>query len=340
MVTRADVARQAGTSTAVVSYVVNAGPRPVAPETRQRVLDAIAALGYRPNRVAQALRGQRSRVLGLIVPDISNPFYAELARVIENCADVLGYTLVLGNSEQDAQRELRYVRTFLDRQVDGLFLISGSSSDELTALFPEIAVPVILLDRRINFAPNAFLMATDSFAGAVTATRHLLALGHTDIAALCGPARVISERARGYAEAMTEAGLPPVLHHSAEYDRQSSYELACEILTSPRRPSAIFATYDLAGISILRAAADHGLVVPKDVAVVAYDNIQEGQFSVPRLTTVAQPTEELGNTATRHLVGLVEGSIQVKFGMEFIAPRLIVRESCGAKAAFDAATAG
>ena len=96
MVTRADVARRAGTSTAVVSYVINDGPRPVAAETRRRVLDAIAELGYRPNRVAQALRGQRSRVLGLIVPDISNPFYAELARIIENCADLYGYTLVLG----------------------------------------------------------------------------------------------------------------------------------------------------------------------------------------------------------------------------------------------------
>jgi len=161
MVTRADVARRAGTSTAVVSYVVNDGPRPVAAETRQRVLDAIAELGYRPNRVAQALRGQRSRVLGLIVPDISNPFYAELARVIENSADLLGYTLVLGNSEQDAQRELRYVRTFLDRQVDGLFLISGSSSEELMTLSSEVAIPFVLLDRRINYAPNAYLIATD-----------------------------------------------------------------------------------------------------------------------------------------------------------------------------------
>ena len=329
MVTRADVARRAGTSTAVVSYVVNNGPRPVATETRQRVMDAIAELGYRPNRVAQALRGQRSRVLGLIVPDISNPFYAELARVIENAADLDGYTLVLGNSEQDAQRELRYVRTFLDRQVDGLFLISGSSSDELMALFSEIAVPFILLDRRINYAPNAFLLASDSFAGAVTATNHLLSLGHTDIAAMCGPARVVSERARGYTQAMTDAGLRPVLHHSQEFDRQSSYELARHILAQQNRPAAMFATYDLAGVSILRAAVDQGLSVPNDLAVVAYDDIQEGRYTIPRLTTVAQPIDELATAATTHLIGLVEGKIEVKFGMELITPRLIVRESCG-----------
>jgi LacI family transcriptional regulator len=329
MVTRADVARRAGTSTAVVSYVVNDGPRPVAAETRQRVLDAIAELGYRPNRVAQALRGQRSRVLGLIVPDISNPFYAELARIIENCADLYGYTLVLGNSEQDAQRELRYVRTFLDRQVDGLFLISGSSSEELMALFSEIAVPFILLDRRINYAPNAYLLATDGVAGAMTATNHLLTLGHRRIAALCGPSKMPSERAKGYIQAMNEAGLEAVLYHSADFDRQSTYELAKEILDRSDRPSALFATFDLAGISVLRAAADCGIDIPGDMAVIGYDNIQEGLYAVPRLTTMAQPTEELGTLATQHLVGLVEGQIQRTFGMRLITPRLVIRESCG-----------
>ncbi len=329
MVTRADVAKRAGTSTAVVSYVINDGPRPVAAETRQRVLDAIADLGYRPNRVAQALRGQRSRVLGLIVPDISNPFYAELARIIENCADLYGYTLILGNSAQDAQRELRYVRTFLDRQADGLFLISGSSSDELMALFSEIAVPFILLDRRINYAPNAYLLATDGVAGAVMATNHLLSLGHRRIAALCGPSKMPSERAKGYLQAMNQAGLEPVLYHSTDFDRQSTYELAKTILVRPDRPGALFATFDLAAISVLRAAADCGMHIPDDMAVIGYDNIQEGLHATPRLTTVAQPTEELGTLATQHLIGLVEGRIERTFGMRLITPHLVIRESCG-----------
>lgn len=329
MVTRADVASRAGTSTAVVSYVVNDGPRPVAADTRERVLQAIAELGYRPNRVAQALRGQRSRVIGLIVPDISNPFYAELARTVENHADLFGYTLVLGNSEQDAQRELRYVRTFLDRQVDGLILISGSSSEQLTALFSEIPVPFILLDRRINYAPNAYLLATDGVAGAAMATNHLIALGHRSIAALCGPSKMPSERAKGYIQAMKSSGLQPILHYSADFDRQSSYELAREVLEGPHRPGAIFATFDLAGISILRAAADCGIAIPKDMAVIGYDDIQEAQFTIPRLSTVAQPTSELGRIAAEHLVGLIENRLERTFGMKLLAPRLIVRESCG-----------
>ncbi len=329
MVTRSDVARRAGTSTAVVSYVINDGPRPVAADTRERVLQAIAELGYRPNRVAQALRGQRSRVLGLIVPDISNPFYAELARTIENHADLFGYTLVLGNSEQDAQRELRYVRTFLDRQVDGLILISGSSSEQLMSLFSEIPVPFILLDRRINYAPNAFLLATDGVAGAAMATNHLLSMGHRKVAAMCGPSKMPSERAKGYIKAMEEAGLPPVLYHSDDFDRQSTYELAREILGGRDGPTALFATFDLAGISILRAAVDCGISIPDDVAVIGYDDIQEGRFTIPRLSTVAQPTDALGRMATEHLVGLVEGRIERTFGTKLVEPRLIVRESCG-----------
>jgi LacI family transcriptional regulator len=329
MVTRSDVARKAGTSSAVVSYVINNGPRPVAPQTRERVLQAIAELGYRPNRVAQALRGQRSRVLGLIVPDISNPFYAELARVIENHADLSGYTLVLGNSEQDAQRELRYVRTFLDRQVDGLFLISGSSSEELMQLFSEIAVPFILLDRRINYASNAYLLATDGIAGAIMATRHLISAGHRKIAAMCGPSKMPSERAKGYIQAMTEAGLEPVLYHASDFDRQSTYELAGSILGKSGRPTAMFATFDVAGISLLRAAADLSIRVPEDLAVVGYDNIQEGLYTVPRLTTVAQPTDVLGKMATEHLIGILEEDREPTFGMRLIEPSLVIRESCG-----------
>jgi LacI family transcriptional regulator len=330
MVTRSDVAARAGTSTAVVSYVVNNGPRPVAAQTRERVLQAIAELGYRPNRVAQALRGQRSRVLGLIVPDISNPFYAELARVIENCADLSGYTLVLGNSEQDVERELRYVRTFLDRQVDGLFLISGSSSEQLTQLFSEIAVPFVLLDRRINYASNAYLLATDGVAGAIMATKHLISLGHRRIFALCGPSTMPSERAKGYMQAMAEAGLEPVLCHSRDFDRLSTYELAGSILTAPNRPSAVFATFDVAGISLLRAAADCGIRVPEELAVLGYDNIQEGLYTIPRLSTVAQPTDVLGQLATEHLIGLIENNIERTFEMKLVQPKLVIRESCGA----------
>jgi len=331
MVTRVDVAKYAGTSTAVVSYVINDGPRPVAPETRSRVLEAIAALGYRPNRIAQALRGNRSQVLGLIVPDISNPFYAELARTIEDAVDQLGYTLVLGNSAQSPERELRYVRTFLDRKVDGLFMISGSSSEELAALASEIDIPFIIIDRRLNYMQNAFLFTTDNRKGAALAVDHLLSLGHRDIVALCGPTRLGNERATGYMVAMREAGLAPRLFHSREFDRVSSYETAYEILSLEERPSAIFAANDLAGISVLRAAADLGIRVPDDIAVVAHDNIQEGQFSFPRLTTVAQPTEELGDAAVRHLVGLVEQTIEKRFGIELIEPRLVIRESCGYK---------
>lgn len=332
MVTRADVAREAGTSTAVVSYVINNGPRPVAAETRRRVQQAIERLGYRPNLVAQALRGHKSHVLGLILPDISNPFYAELARAIEGAAEACGFTLIFGNSEQDADRELRYVRAFVDRKVDGFFLISGSSSRRLSTLSAEIDVPHVLLDRSVNYTGHRALLATDGIAGAQIATRHLLGLGHRHIVALCGPANMGTDRAKGYSAAMTEAGLRPVVHHAERFDREAAYAAARAILSDKPAPTAVFASNDVAGLSVLRAAADLGIRTPQELAVVAFDDIQEGQYSVPRLTTVAQPIQELGRLATEQLLDLIRaGNPKAQPGeMRLITPALIVRESCGA----------
>jgi len=330
-VTRADVARRAGTSTAVVSYVINNGPRPVARETRERVQAAIADLGYRPNVIAQTLRGHQSFVLGLILPDISNPFYAELARTIERVAERAGYTLILGNSEQDAARELSYMRTFVDRRVDGFFLISGSSSSRLSELSAEIDLPHVLLDRSVNYDGRRALLATNGVEGARIATRHLIGLGHRRIAALCGPAKLGTDRARGYALALEEAGLQPKVHHADKFDREAAYRKALEILESDP-PTAIFASNDVAGLSVLRAAADVGLDCPDDLAVVGFDDIHDARYSVPRLTTVAQPIEELGRLATEQLLGLITRDPDKQAGaqVKLVSPTLIVRESCGA----------
>jgi LacI family transcriptional regulator len=331
MVTRADVARRAGTSTAVVSYVINNGPRPVARETKARVLKAIDELGYRPNLVAQALRGFRSRVIGLIVPDIANPFYAELARAIENAAEPHGYTLIFGNSEQQAEREINYLRTFVDRQVDGVLLVSGSNSRKLAKLFAGLHAPHVLLDRSVNYTPNTSLLTADGFEGAAIATRHLLKLGHRRIHALCGPAHMGSDRANGYVATMAEADLEATVHHAEAFGRKKTYDAAMEMLSRGTRPTAVFASNDIAGISTLRAAADLRMRTPEDLAIVAFDDIQEGQYSVPRLTTVAQPIDELGRLATEQLIALIHdrGHGRIKPSKRFISPRLIIRESCG-----------
>lgn len=330
-VTRKDVARKAGTSTAVVSYVVNNGPRPVAAKTRERVLEAISALGYRANRLARALSARQSRVLGLIVPDIANPFYAELARTIEYEAEANDYALVLGNSEQDAERELKYIRTFLDHRVDGLFLVSGAGSKRLSALSAEIDRPYILLDRSLNYTKGANFFGVDGAAGAYEATRYLLSLGHTRVLALCGPMHLGVDRAKGYSRAMHDAGLEPDIRHAEKFERLAAYDLAAKILARRRRPTAIFATNDVAAISVLRAARDLGLAVPADLSVVGFDDIQEARYSVPRLTTVAQPIAELGRMAVAHLVEWIRQGERRASGeadVRLIKPALIIRESC------------
>ncbi|MBJ3776359.1 LacI family DNA-binding transcriptional regulator [Acuticoccus mangrovi] len=328
-VTRADVARHVGTSTAVVSYVINNGPRPVAAETREKVLRAIAELGYRPNRLAQALRGQRSHVIGLVLPDISNPFYAELARVIEAVADARGYSLILCNTRQDSAREIAYIRALVDRRVDGVLLISGSTSHELQALAREMEVPAVLLDRSVNYSGDISLVATDNLTGGRIATEHLIGLGHRRVVALTGPARLGNSRARGYETAMREADLAPELHHSAEFDFESTYALAMTLL-SEAPPTAIFAGNDIAALSVLRAAADLRIAMPGELAVVGYDNIKEAAFSIPRLTTMDHPIDTLGAVAVEVLLERMDAAADASAPMRLVTPRLVVRESCGA----------
>ncbi len=339
-VTRDDVARHAGTSTAVVSYVVNGGPRPVATKTRGRVLAAIDALGYRPNRIAQALSARRSGVLGLILPDSSNPFFAGLAREVERATARRGYMLLLANAGQDSALELRHVEAFLERKVDGVFLISATNAGRSAEVLAESGVPHMLLDR-LSRDKRAMVVRVDNETGGHLATRHLIALGHRRILHLAGPGLLTGarERAAGYRRAMREAGLSPLPEIVCPFDLAHALETALALLAAPDRPSALFVGSDVQALGVLRAAADLGIEIPRHLAVVGFDGIPESAYSVPRLTTVAQPVEEMAAFATARLIGEIEGvALPGAPGrVHTLPPVLILRESCGAKAPDQAA---
>src|SRR5882757_8802005 len=173
MATRRDVARLAGTSEALVSYVLNGGPRRVAPPTRERILAAIDQLGYRPNAVARSLKTSRTMTIGLVVPDNSNPFFAELARVIEDVGFASGYTMLLGNAMGDDAREAAYIRTLLDRQVDGLIVVPAHGPRSWITELSDQAVPRLVLDRELEL-PGATQVLTDNEGGGYQATSHLV----------------------------------------------------------------------------------------------------------------------------------------------------------------------
>lgn len=307
VVTRADVARLAGTSPSVISYVLNEGPRGVAPATRARVLAAVEELGYRPNAVARSLRARRTHSLGLVVPDASNPFFAELARAVEDLAVEQGYTVLLGNSTGCESREAGYVRTFLDRQVDGLILVSCGDSGATRRELRGSPTPLIAVDRDPG-GSGAVAIRADNAGGAELATAHLVSHGHTAIGCLGGPVGFTTseQRRAGWCAALAAAGLEarPELEVTSDFSREGGRTAGVRLL-GRARPTAVFAVTDQQAIGLLRAAADLGLRIPGDLAVTSFDGIGESRYTVPRLTTARQPVDVLARLAVESLLRLI-----------------------------------
>ena len=297
-VTRGHVARAAGTSEAVVSYVVNNGPRPVAEATRRRVLEAIKSTGYRPNTIAKALASGSSGALGLVVPDIANPFFAALGRAIEDEVFATGRVLLLGNSAESGDREARLVSSFIERQVDGLLYVGvGHHAHVEQAL--AAGVPVVVLDR---YDPTLGVasVVVDNFEGAVIATEHLIEHGYRIIATVCGPSALFTavERIGGWRKALKAAGLPngDDLLVQAPFTRAGGHA-AASALFDRDMPDAVLVASEQQAIGLLAAAAERRIRVPEDVAMISFDGTDESRFSAPPLTTVTQPFQEIARAA-------------------------------------------
>ena len=327
---RADVAKLAGTSPAVVSYVLNGGPRGVAPATRTRVLAAIEQLGYRPNGIARSLRMNRTMTLGLVVPDTSNPFFAQLSRAIEEAAFAEDYTLLIGNAAEDDDRQTTYVRTFLARQVDGLFLVPAHGPTSCISELQRSGVPWVTLDR-LSPAGGAPAVLADNRGGARQATEHLLAHGRRNVACISGPEDVVpaTERVAGWRDALAESGVRPSemsVWHGA-FGRRAGYQGARELL-SDGRFDGVFVASDQQAIGVLRALQEMGVRCPEDVAITSFDGIAAAAYSTPALTTMAQPFTELGRTAVARLIDRMDGPSDDPL-VSVLPVRLIARGSCG-----------
>lgn len=323
-VTRADVARESNLSVAVVSYVVNNGPRPVAVKTRQRVLDAIERTGYRPNGVARALAAGSTFTLALIVPDIANEFFAELACAVEQSARRAGRTVLLGNSEGDRDTEQALLETFLQRQIDGVVLAS-EAPDDVANLFATSKSRVVFLGHAPNSSPSTSI-AVDNEAGAFVATKHLLEHGYEQLGMIAGPAgdQVATARLAGWHKAIEEASLDFAAFVHRPFTIEGGYLGGLEILGGTRRPRAIFAASDRQAIGLLRAAADRNLHVPSDLAIVTFDGSAASQYAVPSLTTIAQPISIMAELAVRELLYPDDHATRHVLPVD-----LVVRRSCG-----------
>jgi LacI family transcriptional regulator len=323
--TRADVARHAGVSTAVVSYVVNDGPRRVAPETAARVRAAIKALSYSPNVAARALRKGYSEMLGLVVPDITNPFFAELAHAVESAAAERGLLVTLANSggREDVEREL--VADLANRNMDGL-LVSTVFTPATLAAVPRPHRPTVLMNVSSAF-PGYAAVGSDARQGAFDAVEHLLGThGYTSVALVMGESteRVPEPREQGFADAFAAHGLPPGPVVRTVFSRRGGYDATRRILSWRNPPSAIFTSSDQQADGAYRALREAGLECPDDVALVTYDGTSESEFCWPPRTSSRQPVEALARAA---LTAVLDPDAVP--GYQQLPTELVVRRSCG-----------
>lgn len=321
-VTRRDVAARAGVSTAVVSYVLNGGPGRVSAATRERVVQAIDDLGYRPNQTARALSTGSSHTLGMVVPDASTPFFASLARAVEDSAARRGYAMLLANSGSSPDLERRLVADLAARRVDGLVLCSTIVEPDLRELSLG-EIPVVLLNHWAGDTGSP-AVGTDLRAGAREAVAHLAALGHRSIGLVVGAniEDYVDEREVGWAEALDAAGLErgPVVR--ARFSREGGYLAAKELLAHAAAPTAVFVSSDAQAIGLLRALHENGVAIPSEMAIISLDGTEETEYTWPPLSTVAQPVDEMAETAMRVILGHVGADER-----RLLAPRLILRAS-------------
>jgi len=321
MATARDVAQRAGTSTAVVSYVFNDGPRGVAPATRQKVLDAAAELGYRPNALARSLSSGRTHSIGLIVPDICNPYFAELARAIEDAAGTRGNLLLIADSALSAEQERRHTRSLVERKVDSVVLVSVCDEPDLGEFF-EAGIPVVAL-HPLSDRERASSITIDYEVAAQRATEHLLAHGYRSIVLLNGPVEstgALQHRA-GFDRAVAGAEGVRAGAIRSEISRHHAAEAAYALLVGADRPRAIYCTTDEQAFGVLYAAHRAGLTVPDDLAVVGFDGTRNCLVSIPALTTVQQPTEAMARRVVEILAdrSVDDEPVHEVLGFEFVA---------------------
>ncbi len=324
-----DVARVAQVSMSTVSHVIN-GTRYVAPKTRERVLQAMAELNYSPNRLARSLRNNRTLTLGVLLPNSANPFFAEVLLGIENVCFERGYNIIMGNASDDPQRELEYLQVLLSRQVDGILLISTGAYNESLALLASHETPVVMVDRTADI-PTVDEILTANKQGGLLATEYLLGLGHRRIGCITGPSYLTpsAERVEGYAEALEAAGIAvdAALVVNGDFLHESGYRACQQMLALPDPPTAIFACNDLMAVGAICALHEAGLAVPDDVSVVGYDDIPLASYTVPRLTTIAQPAREIGQLAAERLIARLQHN-STPPAHQRLPVHLVVRDSC------------
>ncbi|MBN1267840.1 MAG: LacI family DNA-binding transcriptional regulator [Anaerolineales bacterium] len=329
-VTIKDVAERAGVSTATVSHVIN-NTRHVEENTRNLVEQSMNDLRYHPNSLARSLRSGETKTIGLIVPDVSNLFFADIARRIENLGYEHGYSVILCNSGNDLKKQRTYIDTLTAKQVDGVIFISAGESTEDLERLSKSNTPIVVADRVVPLSLADVVLLNNEEAG-YTATKHLIDLGHTKIGCITGPSDVSPsmQRVSGYRRALEENDIrfKDKYVTAGDFTYRGGNEGMKRLLSQPDRPSAVFVLNDMMAIGAISTARSLGYRVPEDVSIVGFDDIELANAVNPALTTMAQPMQELADVATKRLIEKLLSSEGNWENQKFVLhAKLVVRES-------------
>ena len=324
--TAAEVARLAGVSPAVVSYVLNDGPRPVAAATAERVREAVRELDYRPNRAARALRIGSTGMVGLILPSVTNPFFAAFSEAFHAAAHPRGLAVIAASSDAVLESEWELVESLPRHGIDGLVVATVMHPADSPAM-PEPGLPTVVVNAPFP-VPGVHTLGPDATQGARLAVEHLLAVhGHRSVALVSGESGVQRPGSRelGWQQAATAGGTEPGPVVRVPFDRAGGRAAADQLLALPVRPTAVFASSDAQAFGLLHGLRAAGVRVPEDVAVVGFDGTDDGAYAAPPLTSARQPVAAMAAAALDALEHPVGADHQL-FALD-----LVVRESCGCR---------
>ncbi|MBO1002646.1 LacI family DNA-binding transcriptional regulator [Pseudogracilibacillus auburnensis] len=326
-VTIYDVAKKANVSIATVSKVINNTGR-ISEKTKIKVKDVMEELNYRPNMLASALMGKQTKTIGLLIPDLVNPFFAELARSIEDRGNELDYNIVICNTDYKNSKENKYLSLLKQKSVDGFILASGFENLDKVEELMKQDIPVVIVARDFPmFSVNA--VALDDFMGGYLAANHLIELGHENIGVVARDLWSNRERLRGFKHALEETGLE--LNSNFEFIDEIDHikagrEIATKYMNSKNKPTAIFACNDLLAAGVIQMAKELGFKIPDDLSIVGFDNTSIASIIEPPLTTIAQPIQNMGKEVMDLMITTIKGEKKEKSRI-MLLPSLVRRKT-------------
>lgn len=308
MATIKDVAERAEVSITTVSHVINR-TRYVSEDLTQKVYDAMRTLNYRPNILARSLRSGRTKTIGLIVPDISNAFFAEISRKIEDKGFEFGYNVILCNTDDNPEKEEQYINVLIAKQVDGLIFISSGDSGGFQKNPYGGDIPVVIADRDVEGIESDVVLI-DNYTGGVKATQYLISLGHKKIGCISGPSpiRPSAQRVEGYKSALSAAGIAfdPDLLQTGDFRFEGGEKGMKALLSLHAPPTAVFACNDMMALGAMRVIKNAGLRVPEDFSLIGFDNTPLASLVFPPMTTIAQPIKAIADLSVELLIEKIE----------------------------------